>query len=47
MCDRDLFEQGCGVKRVDFSRVLVMFEGLVEGRKGMWEMKARKAQYSD
>jgi hypothetical protein len=41
-CNGDAFEQGCGVRRVDFLRRHVVFEGLVKGRNGTWEMKTRK-----
>jgi hypothetical protein len=46
-CDGDVFERGRGVRRVDFLRRHVVFEGLVKGRNGTWEMKTRKAMYSD
>ena len=31
-----------GVRRVDFLRGRVFFEGLSRGRHGMWELKSRK-----
>jgi len=31
-----------GVKRIDFLKGKFVFEGLVKGRNGMWEMKMRK-----
>lgn len=37
-------EVGRGVKRVDFLRGRFIFEGLVKGRNGMWEMKTRKME---
>jgi hypothetical protein len=46
-CDEDSFERGCGVRRVDFLRRHVVFEGLVKGMNGTWEMKTKKAMYSD
>jgi hypothetical protein len=33
-----------GVKRVDFLRGKWVFEGLVKGRNGMWEMKTRRME---
>jgi hypothetical protein len=33
-----------GVKRVDFLRGKWVFEGLVKGRNGMWEMKMRRME---
>lgn len=33
-----------GVKRVDFLRGRYIFEGLVKGRNGMWEMRTRKME---
>lgn len=41
-CDGDPFEHGNGVRRVDFLRRHVVFEGLTRGRNGTWEMKTRK-----
>ena len=35
-------EAARGVKRVDFLRERCIFEGLVKGRNGLWEMKPRK-----
>jgi hypothetical protein len=46
-CNGDAFERSNGVRRVDFLRRHVVFEGLVKGRNGTWEMKTRKAIYSD
>ena len=43
-CGGDRFECGCGVQRVDFLRRHV-FEGLVKGRNGTWEMKKSKKGY--
>ena len=31
-----------GIKRVDFLRGKVIFEGLVRTRSGMWEIKTRE-----
>jgi hypothetical protein len=38
-------EHGRGVRRVDFLRRHVTFEGLVKGRNGMWEIKTSKVAY--
>jgi hypothetical protein len=45
--DRTRYNQdeiGRGVKRVDFLRGRCIFEGLVKGRNGMWEMKTRRVE---
>lgn len=44
-CKGDPCEQASGVRRVDFLRRHVVFEGLVKGCNGTWEMKMRKAAY--
>jgi hypothetical protein len=44
-CNGDPREQASGVRRVDFLRRHVVFEGLVKGRDGTWEMRTRKAAY--
>jgi hypothetical protein len=41
-CHGDIMEQRAGLRRVDFLRRHVLFEGLVKGRNGMWEMKTKK-----
>lgn len=46
-CNGDIMEQKAGVRRVDFLRRHVTFEGLVKGRNGMWEMKTRKVAYPE
>lgn len=46
-CNGNAAEQMAGVRRVDFLRRHVMFEGLVKGRNGMWEMKTKKVGYID
>ena len=46
-CNGDGTEQRSGVRRVDFLRRHVVFEGLVKGRNGMWEIKTRKVAYPD
>jgi hypothetical protein len=46
-CAGDSFERGCGVRRVDYLRRHVVFEGLAKGRNGTWEMKTKKAMYLD
>jgi hypothetical protein len=42
-CAGDPSEIASGVRRVDFLRGRVIFEGLARGKNGMWEMKTRKA----
>jgi len=44
-CNGDRMEHGRGVRRVDFLRRHVTFEGLVKGRNGMWEIKTSKVAY--
>lgn len=39
---REPEEVARGVKRVDFLRGKVVFEGLVRTRSGMWEIKTRR-----
>lgn len=46
-CNGNAMEHGSGVRRVDFLRSRIMFEGLVPGRDGMWEMKTRTAGHSN
>jgi len=41
-CAGNPSEIACGVRRVDFLKGRVIFEGLARGRNGMWEMKSRK-----
>ncbi|KZP14163.1 hypothetical protein FIBSPDRAFT_868539 [Athelia psychrophila] len=41
-CGIDAGERASGVRRVDYLRRDVIFEGLVKGRNGTWEMKTRK-----
>ncbi|EGO30054.1 hypothetical protein SERLADRAFT_379756 [Serpula lacrymans var. lacrymans S7.9] len=38
----DASERSCGVRRVDFLRGKIGFEGLVRGKDGMWEVKTRR-----
>lgn len=44
-CGGDAYDQNTGVRRVDFLKRDVIFEGLVKGRNGTWEMKTRKTEY--
>ncbi|KZP17080.1 hypothetical protein FIBSPDRAFT_35555 [Athelia psychrophila] len=46
-CGNDEGERASGVKRVDYLRRDVIFEGLVKGRNGNWEMKTRKLVMGD
>ncbi|KAF7978238.1 hypothetical protein HWV62_1250 [Athelia sp. TMB] len=46
-CGSDEGERAAGVRRVDYLRKEVMFEGLVKGRNGMWEMRTRKPVMGD
>lgn len=41
-CGMDETERASGVRRVDYLRRDVIFEGLVKGRNGTWEMRTRK-----
>jgi hypothetical protein len=43
-CGRNEVETSQGVKRIDWLRGKVLFEGLVKGRNGMWEIKTRKLE---
>ena len=43
-CDGDPFER---LRRVNFSSRHVVLKVLVKRRNGIWEMKTRKAEYSD
>ncbi|TFK65212.1 hypothetical protein BDN72DRAFT_845801 [Pluteus cervinus] len=45
-CEGDSEEIGRGVLQIDFLGSKVVFEGLVRGRNGMWEIKTRKEEYS-
>lgn len=41
-CMDDPAETACGVRRVDFLKKNVFFEGLTKGKQGMWEIRTRK-----
>ena len=41
-CTNDPAETASGVRRVDFLRRNIFFEGLAKGKQGMWEMKTSK-----
>lgn len=46
-CMEDRRELMNGVRRVDYLRRSVLFEGLVKGKNGMWEMRTRKGAYTN
>lgn len=41
-CGGNEVEMSQGVKRIDWLRGKVIFEGLVKGKNGMWEIKTKK-----
>jgi len=40
-CGEDAEERGKGIRRVDFLCESYIFEGLIPGKRGVWEMKTR------
>jgi len=43
----DLEERAAGVRRVDYLKKDVIFEGMVKGRNGTWELKTRRVGPGD
>jgi len=41
-CGSDQAEASRGIRRVDFLMGRVVFEGLVKGKEGLWEMKTTR-----
>jgi hypothetical protein len=41
-CNDNLDEIARGIRRVDFLKGRVAFEGLTRGKNGMWEIKSKK-----